>query len=849
MIFLKRKNLISYVAAFAFSCSSPALFAREQLATVELGLKPVANKSSGVLEEVYVTARKREEKLQETPVAVSAMGAEALREAGISSITDLQGSVPSLQFGESGSKTPAIFIRGIGQREATSVLDPGVGVYLNGIFIARQDGQLLDTVDTESIQVLRGPQGTLFGKNNTGGAILVTTKMPNTEEVSGSALMDVGNYGRKDLKLSANVPLFDGKAAMRMALNSRRLDGYFNNRNGSGDFADEDRLAASMRLLWDVSDKLTMDVFAFWSKQDELSVGMTCLFQNPDANIMQLRYPGQPEVSDACRDSEQASRDNAFELNQAHSEISMENTMAALTLDWSLPDGLSLKSISAFSWQGGIRRNDDQDGTRVPALDSGTESLNRALRADGKAVPEEERFQFSEELQLSGAAFNDALTYTVGGFYSYEEINNNPFSQVVGPKGLAGVRLSYACSLGAELLGSVCGLLDDTLVLPLTSMFANRSDIENMSWALFAQGSYSLTDYLQLTLGARYTHEERQRSMTVFEIDSMEYGTRIGALYLAPLGLYTPITMAQFNNLATNQPDLPIIVNKNADSGEAKWNNFTPSATLSMVAPEAWLEDMHLESFMVYATYSEGFKAGGFEPKGPELVPFNPEEVVNYEIGMKLDALNSRVRINMAAFMMDYEEIQVRVAEQGQRISDLFLYLTNAGKAQVNGAELETILLLGNWFVQGSYSWTDASYDEFDATVVVPGQGEFIADRSDEPFALVPEETWSLAVNYSWLTPIGMLVPRLSVYYRSELFTGIDYLADEFDSSFIEEQTTWNFRLGWYPAENLHFTAYVNNLTDENYYASGFAVSARLGAATLTKGKPRSYGLQIGYEF
>ncbi|MBD2857857.1 TonB-dependent receptor [Spongiibacter sp. KMU-158] len=821
--------------------------AETPLLEVKTKRKPV--ESSAILEEVYVTARKREENLQETPVAVSAIGADALREAGIGSITDLQGAVPSLQFGQSGSKTPAIFIRGIGQREATSVLDPGVGVYLNGIFIARQDGQLLDTVDTQSIQVLRGPQGTLFGKNNTGGAILVTTKQPDPTEYSGGLMIDIGNYGREDVKLNGNIPLFDGKAGMRLVLNNRRLKGYFENTNGNSDFADEDRLSLSARLFWELRDDFSLDLFGFWSKQDERSVGMTCLFQNPDANIMQLRYPGQPEITNACRDSERAFSRSEYEMNQEHSEISMVNTMLALSLDWSISENYSLKSISAFSFQDGIHRNDDQDGTRVPALDSGTESLNRTLKADGKAVPQEERYQFSQELQLNGLAFNEKLNYTVGGFFSYEEISDNPFSQMVGPKGLAGVRLSYACGIGAEALGSICGLLDDTLILPLATIFANRSDLENESWAAFAQGTYSITDYLQLTLGARYTHEERKRSMTVYEVDALEFGTRIGAVYLDPVGLYSPITMFQFNNLATNQPDLPIIVNENADSGSAEWNNFTPSATLSMQAREDWLEKMKLESFMVYATYSEGFKAGGFEPKGPELVSFNPEEVVNYELGFKLDALNSRMRINAAAYMMDYEEIQVRVAEQGQRISDLFLYLSNAGKAQVNGAELETVFVLGNWFIQGSYSWTDASYEEFDANVIIPGQGEFIADRSDEPFALVPETSWSFSVAYNWLTQIGAFSSRLSAYYRSELFTGIDYLSDEFESSFIEEQTTWNFRLAWHPDENLNVTAYVNNLTDEQYFSSGFAVSALLGAATLVQGNPRSYGVQVGYQF
>lgn len=809
---------------------------------------PTKHKGRGlVLEEVFVTARKREERLQETPVAVTALGAESLKEAGIASITDLQGAVPSLQFGESGSKTPAIFIRGIGQREATSVLDPGVGVYLNGIFIARQDTQLLDTVDTESIQVLRGPQGTLFGKNNTGGAILVNTRAADYNSYDASIDVNIGNYGRRNMKLAGNLPLFDGKAGLRMALNSTRSGGYFDNVDGSGTFADEDRLAFSARFQMDLSQNLGVDIFAYWSKQDELSSGITCLFQNPEANVATLRYPGQPDFVDACQRSERLAKNRKLSVTTPHSEITMESRLLALTVDWQIDDYLSLKGISALSWQDGIARNDDQDGTAIGILDSGTEALNRTLAADGERTPEEERLQFSQELQLSGIAFNDRFNYTVGGFASIEDIENNPFSQLVGPKGLAGIRPSTACD--AVSLGSVCGLIDDTLVFPLASLLATRSDLENKSWAVFAQGTYDLTDYLQLTVGGRYTFEERERELTVFDIDYNTYGGRIGALYIEPAGLYSPITMAQFNALADDIPDLPVTVRNKADYGHDEWTNFTPSTTLSFIAPERWHDDLFVDSFMAYLTYSQGFKAGGFEPKGDELVSFDPEEVTNYEVGVKVDGLDSRLRFNAAAYYMDYENIQVRVAEQGERISDLFLFLSNAGEATVQGAEFETTLVAGNWFLMGSYSYTKAEYQEFLTNVVIPLQGEQLVDRSDEDFALVPEHTYSLAVSYQWLSEWGMFSPRLSTYFRSELFTGIDFKAVEYDNSYIEEVQLWDFRLNWVPGENLSVTAYIENLFNEVHYRSGFAVSALLGAATLVQGDPRHYGVEIAWLF
>ena len=799
-----------------------------------------------IVEEVYVTARRREEKLQETPVAVTAMSADSLAEAGIAAITDLQGAVPSLQFGESGSKTPAIFIRGIGQREATSVLDPGVGVYLNGIFIARQDTQLLDTVDTQSIQVLRGPQGTLFGKNNTGGAILVNTKNADFSEVSGSLDVRVGQYGRRDAKLAGNIPLVEGRSGVRVAINSTRLDGYFENSDGAM-FGDEDRLAFSARWQTQLTDTVSSDVFLYWSRQQELSSGMSCLFQNPEANIATLRYPGQPEFRDACEKSERLAKDRKLDVTTAHSEITMESRMAALTLDWELNEQLALKSISAASWQDGIARNDDQDGTSIPILDSGTEALNRTLAADGKSVPDEKRWQFSQELQLSGQAFDSRLQYTFGLFASIEEIDNNNFSQLVGKKGLAGIRPSTACD--AVGLAVVCGLLDDVAVIPLATFLATRSDLENSSWAAFAQATYDITEYLQFTLGGRYTVEERRRDLTVFDVDFQEYGSRIGALYIDAAGIYSPITLALFNALGENTPDLPLIMRDNADSAEEQWNNFTPSATLSFIAPERWHSDLGVDSFMAYFTYSQGFKAGGFEPKGDELVPFDPEEVTNFEVGVKLDALDSQLRFNAALYYMDYENIQVRVAEQGDAISDLFLYLSNAGQATVQGAEFETTLVMDNWFVQANYSYTDAGYDEFLTPIVIPLQGEQVVDRSAEDFALVPEHSGGISVSYHWLTDLGIFVPRLSARYRSELFTGIDYKAVEYSNAYIDELWLWDFRLNWTPAENLSVTAYVENLTDEVYYRSGFAVSALLGAGTYVQGDPRNAGLEVAWRF
>ena len=808
------------------------LWSPQSMSQAESPGAPVkAGASSGPhLEEVVVTARRREESLQETPVAVSAFSAEDLAAAGISTITDLEQSVPGLQFGESGSKTPAVFIRGIGQREGSAVLDPGVGVYINDIYIPRQDSQLLDTVDTQSVQVLRGPQGTLFGKNTTGGAILVTTREPNFEEYETNLSTRVGNQGRADAMIQGNIPLVEDSMGLRYAVNRRSSDGYLENVTDGNEFGDEDRLAATGRLVWEVSDSFSTDLFAYWSRQRERSAGLTCLFQNPESNLAILMTPGGETLEPACRRSEALADDDEIAVNGAQSVVEMDSSILAATLDWFAGD-LSVKSVAAFSYWGNIERNDDQDGTDLSYINNGTRALNKILGDNNLPIDDEDRYQVSEELQLHNLAFDGNLQYTLGLFGSLEKINGNPFTQLIGPGGLLGVPLG-----------------PDT-VLPFPTALANRSDLENLSLAVFAQGTYDLNETLQLTVGGRYTYEDRERDMDVFDVDMDAYCPQLGSENFGE-GLCSPISLAEFAQFTDSQPPLPVVYRPSADKRSETFKQFTPSVTLAYLAPEPVLGRLGVDNFMSYVTVSEGYKAGGFEPRGDVLVPFEPEEVTNFEVGTKVDAFDQSLRLNAAVYYMDYDDIQVRVAEQGEDITDIYLFLSNAGRAEVAGAELEATMLLGNWVLNATASYTDAKYKEFLGQVVNPLTGEAgTVDRSDENFALVPETTYSLAAQYNWTSPVGLIVPRLSYYFRDDIFTGIDEQAINYDSSTIDSLHLANARLSWLPADNFRLSAYVDNLLDENYYASGFTVSAALGAATLVIGPSRTYGVELSYTF
>lgn len=199
------------------------------------------------LEEVVVTARRRSENLQETPISVSAFSGDALEEVGISDVSNLGNVMPNVQMSSTASKAPALYVRGIGQRQTDAVLDPGVGQYLNGVYIARQDARVMDAVDIESIQILRGPQGTLFGKNNTGGAMLITTKRPHYEGYSATLGATLGDYGRENLKLGVNIPVFNDRFALRLNAQSTKLDGYEKNIADGKYFRDENRQSIAAR--------------------------------------------------------------------------------------------------------------------------------------------------------------------------------------------------------------------------------------------------------------------------------------------------------------------------------------------------------------------------------------------------------------------------------------------------------------------------------------------------------------------------------------------------------------------------------------------------------------------------
>lgn len=816
------------------------------------------------LEEITVTARRREEGLQDAPVAVSALSGEELGELGITALADLKTVSPSLQFASSLEKSPSIFIRGVGQRSASFALDPGVGLYLNGIYIPRQDTQLLDAVDVSSVQVLRGPQGTLFGKNNIGGAVLVDTLRPEANEFSGKVDMAVGDFGRFYQRVSINTPLPVEGMALRVAYDRKSLDGYIRNAAGGPDLLDEQRDGLSARLIWPATEALEVDLFAFLSRTRERGLPVSCRLQNPDAVVQQLLYRDAqfPSASDACRASEVAARRGEV-FQTANTVIyEIDNHITALTLRYGFDWG-DLQSITSYGFQDNFKRGTDPDGSATAAIQGGSVATRRIVGAT-QNIPDEERDQFTQEFKLDWSVWDDALDLTAGVFAAHESLDNAVFGANIGEEGFAGVTLAAAG--GQFLRGSPVATLpslsdfigSEGVIFPFFGNFDYVSDLVNDTYAVFAQSTWHVSERWELTLGARYTVEEREREVRNYVADFNAYANALNAQIgsapeiLVPVthlqgGIFSPVPEAQF--LAYQAPQTQY-GSPQTFSGDVRFSRLTPNGIVSFHWPDEWNDAVGFDSALTYLTYSEGFKSGGLEIRGiSALSQFEPEEVRSTELGFKIEALDRRLRLNGAIYHLDYTNLQVELAEAGEGLVSTVLFLDNAGEAQVTGVELEATLLLENWMLSASFAHTNGRFVDY-TLLTNTSEGVRPVDRSGEPFPLVPENTASLVLRYDWRTTVGDFSPMLQAYYRDALFTGLDFAAIQYDSSTIPDQWTVNARMSWTPTNPAWRVAgFVNNVLDDQYYVGGAAVSDQIGTASYQPAPPRHVGLELSWSF
>ncbi|PTQ13584.1 TonB-dependent receptor [Sphingomonas oleivorans] len=429
-----------------------------------------ANAAQAGVEDITVTARRREESLQDTPVSITAFSAAALDRAQVNTVSDISRFTPNLVLNQSAaisgnSSATTIFIRGIGQYDFSPTTEPAVGLYVDGVYVARSVGSLLDVADVERVEVLRGPQGTLFGRNTIGGAVNIVSKRPG-DEFGGYVDMRVGSYDRIDAKVALDIPLSD-RVKTRLSLATRNRDGYVRRifdgvRNG-----DEDSWSGRFDILADVTDSLTARLIVDGTRRRENMAGneLTAVFPASGfvtAHNMQVAGPQcapnpGPLTNPNCYNAQWISDREYRDFGTFESRSDLDLWGVNLTLEQQA-GAVSFKSVTAYRDLDSISfRDGDHSPVRI-----------------FETVDDFDQWQFSQELQALGKAFDDRLNWVVGAYYFKE-------------KG---------------------GDANDVLTSRIE--FRSGGRIDNESIAGFAQGTFDITDRLSATAGLRYTHDRKR---------------------------------------------------------------------------------------------------------------------------------------------------------------------------------------------------------------------------------------------------------------------------------------------------------------------------------------------------
>ncbi|MEO1252873.1 MAG: TonB-dependent receptor [Pseudomonadota bacterium] len=733
---------------------------------------------------IVVSARRREESLQDVPIAVTAYSGDELQAAGAVDLTALQLTTPNttLEVSRGSNSTITPFIRGVGQQDPVAGFEQGVGLYIDDVYLNRPQGAVLEIYDVERIEVLRGPQGTLYGRNTIGGAIKYVTRRLNPDEPELRLLARGGSYAQADVIGTVSLPVTD-------TLRVGGSVGYFH-RNGFG-------------------DNLVLDGVENYNK--EILAGRFSVEFEPNENFF-FRIAGDYLNDDS--DPRQGHRliegqftpgafpvlDDVFDtragLNEPRQEV--ETRGISGLAEWYVTDEITIKNILAY-----------RDGESNSPID-----FDSLPVADLDVPVRYEDDQLSEEFQVIYEG--DRLQGLVG-FY-------------------------YLDARAFNIFESILGTLTALDSPPLTGL--RIGDVDTKTWAVFGDFTYSLTDQLSISFGGRYTEDER----TALVVDQLFAGEGTGLL--------------------TGEPGILLRTDTNRTFNET-FTDFSPRASIT------WEPN---EDLTLYASYSQGFKGGGFDPRGDviqvpdanndgviddmeidEFIGFEPEEVDTYEFGVKKSLWNNRYTSNFAFFYSDYTNVQipgsVGVDADGDGIAEDFAGVTtNAAEARIFGVEYEGNALLyeaadgGALSSRWSLGWIDAEYQEF--------IGPDGSDVSDERFFQNTPE-WTASLFATWSQPVGIgrhdgdLALTSGFSYRSltrnfEVATPLD----QPEYVLVDASLVWTSNDGRWQVG-----VHGKNLTDKEYIVAGydfFTIPPFLGLeGTLTAfyGNPRQIFGTVGVQF
>ena len=715
--------------------------------------------AAAAVDDVVVTARRRSENLQDVPIAVTAVTGEGLDARGYGSLTDIQQMTPNLTFtpGTGGSSGQmSAYVRGVGEYDYIVTSDPAVAVFFDGVYQGRPFGALTSLMGIERVEVLRGPQGSLFGKNTIGGAISVVLQKP-TGSNSGEADLKVGSFDYAQVRGSYDFALTD-ELAMSVSALGRWGDGWQKLDSG-GTKGDTDQIAGRAALRWTRGD---FDAV--------LSVDGYRQRQNGAANNMIAFQPGffsdlySTFVEPCCNVPSSIDRTDVTPV------LNVDNAdagSATLTLDFPALGG-DLKSITAARY------------SRVAFARDGDASITN-YSGDRQDITSR---QFSQEFQLSHELFDGKVT-TLAGLYLFHERARQK-TLLVTAWGL------YPKLLEANFDPEMAAALDFNV------NFDQTQETDNI--ALFGNATYRVSEKLSFDIGARLTHESKEFDQTAHRI------------------------FAQ----------VPLIPGVPGYQLEESWTNFSPKVSVNYEFND---------EVRGYGIISQGFRSGGFNGRPTseaEIGSFDPEILTSYEVGLKNDLFDRRLRLNVGAFYNQYEDMQVSVSYP--ILGGVVVRTENAGKARIWGVEAEGRYFATDWLsIEGAVGYLNAAYDEYTSR---DADGN-ILDYSDLQLKHTPEWTASLGAVFTGRFGQFDTTFRVDAAYMDEQYS------DTQNQPLLkgEAHTLLNASLNFRADNGVSFGIEGQNLTDERVIKEGYDGSGSFGFVEAYYNPPRRVYASIRYAF
>ncbi|MYE12709.1 MAG: TonB-dependent receptor [Gammaproteobacteria bacterium] len=692
---------------------------------------------TGVIEEIVVTASKRESNLQDLPLSINAFGSERLEDSGVQNIEAVQYLAAGIKIGDYLGQS-IVTMRGIGVQQLAAGAATGSAVHVDGVYRSSRYDTSRPYFDMERIEVLRGPQGTLYGRNATGGTINVITRAPTEEfEIGGRAT--VGNYNLVQTEGHLSGPIA-GSVLGRFAFKTTNRDGFTKNLFNGKRWNDADQMSFRGKLEYRASDRLTLLLTADRSTDDSVQVAHLERFAPDRPTVIELTYPGAylPTALAATRRvvNHDAPTSQTVDTEGVSVRVDLDLGIATLT--------------SLTAW-----RHVDYNGKFDIDYTNANAAFFRNWPVDNETL--------SQEFNLVSAS-GGAVDWVIGAFYFVEDIYT-----IIDLRGGRGI--DYV--LGAPR-------------------------IDTDAWAVFADGTYRINDSLDLTVGARYSSEDKE--------------------------------LEEFLSI-------PLFRIMNTDELAERYSSFTPKIALT------W----HVrDNVSLYATIARGFKSGGFNSFLMQGSGFDPEEVTNYEIGMKSILADGRLSLNWSLFSMDYEDLQVfQVVMLPGVVGTSTNIVTNAGQSDIDGIELEILAEpVDGLTIDLNASYLDATYGELwlptiyaDSTVNVEGNHLVGAPKwaynvgVARSFPVGAWGTGAVRVEYSW---------QDQVYFRphnEERISMDDYGLVNLRVTFRDAAGRWTYTLFGANLTDELIVAYQNLTTGDNFPIQNAFTP------------PRTYGLSIGANF